>query len=313
MTASPHNTDMTLFPDNSEPSTERWYVAIPVPLRKPFAYHVIPTPIAPLPGMRVLVPFGKRRLTGYLLEPVAARTEFPYSLKRVIQILDERPSLPADLLTFLCRCADYYMHPIGEVLRTALPAGIDWVEKKGELKGPRIRDKQTRRVTATEAAAVALLGLKKKAPKRFAVLSAIAEQGPVLLDDLRKQFSDATAQVNALEKNGLIHCDVKTVFADPFQNIEVERDTPPHLNDEQQDAVNAIGTALRERSYQGFLLHGITGSGKTEVYLHAAQKAEELGLGTLVLVPEITLTPQLVGRYRARFGDELAVLHSGLS
>ena len=300
---------MSLFQDDSE----AWYVAVPVPLRKPFAYKAPATPNPPVAGMRVLVPFGRRRLTGYLIEKVPDETEFPYALKHVIQILDETPSLPSDLLSFLLRCADYYMHPVGEVLRTALPAGMDWVEKKGELKGPRIRDKQTKRIHATEAAAVAMETLGKRAPKRAAVLAAIVADGPINLVELRKMFSDATAQVAALEKKGLVRSEMRTLYADPFRNIEVTRDTPPVLNDEQQTAVDAIGEALEKGGYKGFLLHGITGSGKTEVYLHAAQIARRLGLGTLVLVPEITLTPQLVGRYRARFGDGLAVLHSGLS
>ena len=302
-----------LFLTNTNETAERWYVAIPVPLRKPFAYHVPPIPVHPVAGMRVLVPFGKRRLTGYLIEKVSADTVFPYDLKHIIRILDETPSLPEDLLTFLLRCADYYMHPPGEVLRAALPAGIDWVEKQGELRGPRIKDKQTRLVQATTAAAAALETLRSRAPKRAEVLTAIIENDSILLTELRKAFADATPQVNALEQQGLVRCDVKTVFADPFRNIEVQRDTPPALNEEQRTAVKAITDALQLRTYKGFLLHGITGSGKTEVYLHAAEQAQKLGLGTLVLVPEITLTPQLVGRYRARFGDDLAVLHSGLS
>ena len=309
MTPSSTHNDRSLFSDE----TEIWQVAIPVPLRKPFAYRISRTPIRPAAGMRVLVPFGKRRLTGYLIEKVPDETEFPYALKRAIQILDETPSLPEDLLQFLLRCAEYYMHPIGEVLRTALPAGIDWVEKKGELKGPRIKDRQTRSVKAAAHGAESLERIRRRAPKRALVLEAVMEKGPILLTDLRAEFSDATAQVNALETAGLVICEEKTVFADPFRNIEVDRDVPPILNDEQQLAVSSIQDALQQRAYRGFLLHGVTGSGKTEVYLHAAEEARQLGVGTLVLVPEITLTPQLVGRYRARFGDGLAVLHSGLS
>ncbi|MBN2524784.1 MAG: primosomal protein N' [Deltaproteobacteria bacterium] len=309
MTTSSPGNHPNLFPTESE----TWFVAVPVPLRKQFAYHVPKTPIAPKSGMRVLAPFGKRRLTGYLLERVPKDVTFPYPLKNILQILDDVPSLPGDLMAFLQRAADYYMHPIGEVLRTALPAGIDWVEKKGELKGPRIKDRQTRMVHATTKGKDALETIRSRAPKRAEVLEAIILNGPVLLDKLRKTFSDATAQVNALEKAALVRSENKIVFADPFRNVEIPRDKPPVLNDEQAIAVSCIRDALQLRCYKGFLLHGITGSGKTEVYLHAADEARKLGLGTLVLVPEITLTPQLVSRYRARFGDGLAVLHSGLS
>lgn len=308
VTAKPETT-FSLTPNSSQ----IWNVAIPVPLRKLFAYKLGSTSVLPQAGMRVLVSFGHRKLTGYLVSPVPHDTQFTYKIKSVIQVLDDTPSLPADLLVFLQKCADYYLHPIGEVLRTALPAGIDWVEKKGHLQGPRIKDKQSKLISVNSAQLQDEETLIKRAPKRAAIFAHIRANQPVLLHNLRKTFNDATHQVSRLEADGWVVTEEKTIFADPFKNINVPRDRAPVLTHEQTQAVTQITDALRGGTYSGFLLHGITGSGKTEVYLHAAQEAIALGKGTLVLVPEITLTPQLVGRYRARFGNQLAVLHSGLS
>ncbi|MBN2339960.1 MAG: primosomal protein N' [Deltaproteobacteria bacterium] len=290
-----------------------WLAAVPVPLRKLFAYRVLPGNAPLQPGMRVLVPFGNRRLTAYLVEPVPPGTQFEYALKTTIRLLDDVPTLPMDLLRFLQKCADYYLHPIGEVLRTALPAGMDWVEKQGALKGPRIKDKQTRLISVNPKCTGDDAALLRRAPKRAKVLAYIRQNGPVLLSELRQRFSDASLQLKKLEADDWVYSEEKTVFGDPFKNATVERDLPPTLNGEQLQAVEQITSALHQHAYGGFLLHGITGSGKTEVYLHAAKEALAQGKGVLVLVPEITLTPQLVARYRARFGDDLAVLHSGLS
>lgn len=284
-----------------------------MPLRKTFAYRVPATEQPLLGGMRVLIPFGHRRLTGYLIEPIEDEGELPYKIKFVISVLDETPSVPQDLLTFLVKSADYYMHPLGEAIRTALPPGIDWVERKGKLKGPRIKDRHMTIVSINENTRIDIDKLAKRAPKRATIYQYIVANQPIELKSLRQEFKDASAQVKKMVAEKWLVTEQKMVSADPFQNIEVPRDTPPVLNAEQQSAVDQIHRALETNQYQGFLLHGITGSGKTEVYLHAAQMAISQGKGTLVLVPEITLTPQLVSRYRARFGNQLAVLHSGLS
>jgi primosomal protein N' (replication factor Y) len=127
---------------------------------------------------------------------------------------------------------------------------------------------------------------------------------------VRAEFKGATQHLKALEKEGTVAFDSVEVLRDPFFGEIVARDTPPTLNAAQQAAVRAVVDA---RGFNGFLLQGITGSGKTEVYLHAIEAVLERGGGALVLVPEIALTPQLVTRFRARLGDQIAVLHSGLA
>src|SRR5690606_3277221 len=130
-------------------------------------------------------------------------------------------------------------------------------------------------------------------------------------------WKSARAAVKKLEGLGLVRSERRAVedaaLFDSLFDADVPRDTPPELNAAQRAAVGAISARLRAGESRPFLLHGVTASGKTEVYLHAVQAALELGGSALILVPEIALTPQLVGRFRARLGDTIAVLHSGLT
>jgi primosomal protein N' (replication factor Y) len=130
---------------------------------------------------------------------------------------------------------------------------------------------------------------------------------------LAERWGNARAAAKRLAELGLIVVEERAAPADPFFADEVARDAPHTPTAEQAAAVEAIGSAVREKRPGTFLLHGVTGSGKTEVYLRAIATARETGRGAIVLVPEIALTPQLVARFRARFGDEVAVLHSALT
>ena len=137
-----------------------------------------------------------------------------------------------------------------------------------------------------------------------------SSKGETPLGALRELDKRARAIVRALEEKSLIRVEERVVRGGLFAS-PVERDTPPELNAAQRFAVDSI---VKSTGTGGqFLLHGVTGSGKTEVYLHAIDAARREGRGSLLLVPEIALTPQLVSRFRARFGDDIAVLHSALS
>ncbi|MDD5306891.1 MAG: primosomal protein N' [Deltaproteobacteria bacterium] len=289
-----------------------WEVAVPVPLRRVFSYEIPASLGKPEPGARVLVPFGRRRMTGVLLGPSRALPA-ELAVKPAIALLDDAPALPEDLLGLLREAAAYYMHPLGEVLRAALPAGTDVVERGKRLAKPRISGRLERIVLPTAEAASALEALVRRAPARAAVLQRVVDLGEVPMSELRAVRADASGQVRRLEADGLVAILERDRPPDPFLTTIVARDVPPVLTAEQAVAVAAISARLERGGYEGFLLHGVTGSGKTEVYLRAVDKARELGRGALVLVPEIALTPQLVERYRARFGDALAVLHSGLT
>jgi primosomal protein N' (replication factor Y) len=152
-----------------------------------------------------------------------------------------------------------------------------------------------------------------RAPRRRAVLERIEKAGRLSLDDLREEDARAAAHVRALVEAGLVAEERRAVSHDPFADAHVETGPPPTLTAAQAQALEHIEAALSAREYRPFLLHGVTGSGKTEVYLRAIARALEQGRRALVLVPEISLTPQLAARFRGRFGADVAVLHSGLS
>ena len=153
----------------------------------------------------------------------------------------------------------------------------------------------------------------KRSPKRAALYARIREAGTVELEELRAIDVRAREQVNALVEAGLVAEARHEARRDPFAQAYVERTPPPPLTAAQEAALAALEPALTSGTYSGFLLHGVTGSGKTEVYLRAIERTLALGRRALVLVPEISLTPQLAARFRGRFGDGVAVLHSALS
>jgi primosomal protein N' (replication factor Y) len=308
-----------------EVEVEHVEVAVPVPLRRTFTYRV-PKGLAGrlTPGMRVAVPFSGRKLPAFVLDRVPPPEGVAADkIREVAGLLDREPIFPDELFQFLRAAASYYLHPLGEVLRAAAPAipkdAIAALARDGflgegdALPGLALATKKTLVVRPSGARVEgARLGKKQEA-----VLDAIVLAGELEIAALRDVAKDARAVVRALADKGLVVTETREVVADPFFRGAVERDEAKILNPAQAGAVGAIcETLLRDRSFEGsrtFLLHGVTGSGKTEVYLQAIAEARRAGKGALLLVPEIALTPQLVARFRARFGDAIAVLHSGLT
>jgi primosomal protein N' (replication factor Y) len=288
-------------------------IAVAVPLDKTFHYHV-PLNLVDraLPGHRALVPFGNRKLTGYILGYVECASE--NRLKDIIDILDIDPLWTDNELEFFRWIASYYLYPLGEVLKTALPAGINLQSNKGEtgaegqITGGRNikRERFYRPVISAEVE-------RQPGSKALEILEMIREAGDVPAADLRRRFGQCTPQLKRLEELGLVQMEEREIFRNPFGEETFEHDIPRVLNDRQASALKHVAAALDSGSFSPFLLHGVTGSGKTEVYLQAIAHALERGANALVLVPEISLTPQLVRRFRARFGSGIAILHSALS
>ena len=265
-----------------------------------------------LTGRRALVPFGNRKLTGYILGFVN-RSDIS-DLKEIIAVLDSEPLWTAGELEFYRWVASYYQHPLGEVIRTALPAGINLQTRKGTfgdlaaLTGGKSARRETFYTCGHEAHPPRQPGAKAQE-----VLAVIRDAGDISAADLRKRFGACTPQLKRLAELGLCRAEVREVYRDPFKDHVVTRDEPRKLHTHQKVALETITESLNRRQFSPFLLYGVTGSGKTEVYLQAISRTAELGRNALVLVPEIALTPQLTGRFQARFGGGIAILHSGLS
>lgn len=287
-----------------------------MPLGRAFSYAV-PPPLssAVQPGVRVLCGFGRRKVLGVVLsvsaEPppdIAAS-----KLKPILAVFDREPALGEELLSFLLQLSAYYLAPIGEVLRLALPS-----LERSQVEAANSLELDVKLATVGRLVQFAVptdvaAPVPSLSAKAQQVLQLLRQQGAAAVGALEKELKGARAALKKLEAAGLVRLEKRQQERDPFFSEAVERDQPKELNERQRLAAEAIASALGEDKPATFLLQGVTGSGKTEVYLHAVARCLELEGGAIVLVPEIALTPQLVARFRARFGDRIAVLHSGLS
>ena len=288
-------------------------VAIPLYLERSFHY-LVPERLqhVAITGRRALVPFGNRKLTGYILGKAAASAIT--GLKEISEVLDSESLWTSSELEFYRWTASYYQHPLGEVIRTALPAGINIQTRKGATGQQEI-------MSGGKTALREKFYLPGQAPppprqpssKALEILAVIREAGDISAGELRKRFGACTPQLKRLLELGLCTSEEREVYRDPFKNHTITRDEPRLLHTHQKAALDAITASLGGEVFTPFLLYGVTGSGKTEVYLQAISQALERGKNALVLVPEIALTPQLTGRFQARFGGGIAILHSGLS
>ena len=348
-------------------------VAVALPVHDTFCYS-IPAHLAPqaCPGKRVLVPFGRRTVTGYLVGPAQEPTDKidPMEIKHILDVLDDTPLFPETMIPFFQWIAAYYMHPLGQVIHTALPAGLNladiavltigeagaeavatphpsplekivlsalakrpagikqlqkeigqpvswalihqmrqrgWIQVDRQIKARQIRPKTVRWVTVKQTAPAS----ERFSVQRKIIRNLLETEGDLSVPELKTRVPTAPALVRAMQKAGQVTVYEKTVYRDPFGD-PIEPDIPPRLTAEQAEAVSTMAPLLGQ-GFKTVLLAGVTGSGKTEVYLRLTQAALDKGLRVLVLVPEIALISQIERRYRARFGETVAILHSGLS
>jgi primosomal protein N' (replication factor Y) (superfamily II helicase) len=286
-------------------------VAIDTPLRQVFDYLPPSTQAQEPPplGVRVLVPFGRQRLIGILVGIVAESAVPAAKLKSALELLDESPVYDPVTFELLRWAAEYYHHPIGEVYAAALPVSL----RAGQPAAASIEHWSITEDGRQELARPS----SRRAPQQRALLSWLAERSSATAAEVSETFKPA--HLKSLEARGWVvrrssrltgsHL-ADSHLTDDLGSVEVQPGALA-LTGAQAQAVETILTTLR--TFSVHLLYGVTGSGKTEVYLQviAAAIAEEGQ--ALVLVPEIALTPQLVDRFRRRFSAGVAVVHSGLT
>jgi primosomal protein N' (replication factor Y) len=362
-------------------------VAIPLHVKQTFTYRL---PIAlqrdARLGSRLLVPFGRKRLTGYIvallpaLDPAAALTDA--EIKDAEELLDAEPLLTPEVLEITRWVAEYYAAPWGEVLKASLPAGLNATVEQVLTITPEGRDELARlplnrtmtararalrlvadheemplrliaqHIGETRAGAVArdleragwvklthrarsvLAKAKRRkavrllpveehsAPESTRALSKaqqriietlIDEGGEMGFADLLEAADASASTIQTLEKRRVVEVFVRNVRRDPLATATLPKIEEMTLTKEQAAALKEIEKPLREGRYSAFLLHGVTGSGKTEIYIRAMRAALLQGRTALMLVPEIALTPVFSRRLRAHFGDQVAIFHSSLT
>jgi primosomal protein N' (replication factor Y) (superfamily II helicase) len=278
-------------------------VAIDTPLRRVFDYRPpngISTETLEV-GQRIWVPFGRRRVVGVIVE-LRSTSDIPAAkLRAATEIIDSEPTFDAPMLALLTWSADYYRHPIGEVIASALPVPL----RLGASLAAEARRWQLTAAGRDSSAGVLL----RRSPKMRAALDAITRVGGGTRAELEASAGVSGEILRKLAQRGLAE-EVTRVIETPASLPH--RATPgPQLNADQQIAVERIQKSLGD--FHTWLLDGVTGSGKTEVYLRVIDAVLTRGEQALVLVPEIALTPQLVTRFRKRFDVPIGLLHSGLS
>ncbi|MFO7667796.1 MAG: primosomal protein N' [Desulfobacterales bacterium] len=345
-------------------------IAVALPVWDTFTY-LVPERLLdmPLQGKRVLIPFGQRKVTGYVLEEIENKDV--KEIKAVLDILDDNPLFPPSMIPFFRWISDYYMHPIGEVIKTALPGGLNlyevsiffitdkgkkealdkkrptpseekvlslliespksvkelsaelkdkvpgallysmehkgWIEKRRDIKSGKTRIKTERYISLSGDDQIPA----SISESRLKIIDFLIAHGEVSVKRLRETVPGAARLVNSMEKEGRVRIFQRPVYRNPFGET-ISPDTAPAPTLEQHCVISEIAGFLG-KGFFSYLLSGVTGSGKTEVYMQLASLAVKEGYSVLVLVPEIALISQMEGCFRARFGERISILHSGLS
>ena len=272
-----------------------WKVALPAPLPRMFDYLPLPAHAAPAPGARLRVPFGRQTVVGFFVEAGSAQAQ-AHALRQVEAVLDETPLFLPELFASLVWAAGYYQRALGEVLATALPVPL--------RQGEDLPETARRVFSLNETGLTGRAGLRAGSKPRALADFLLTPREETELAAFSPDFRDA---LRRLEKRGYVNVERRDDAPLPHPPAQ----SPKPLGEAQRQAVDAINAAAG--SFHVLLLDGVTGSGKTEVYLAAIERCLMRGQQALVLVPEIGLTPQALRRYGERLPVPIHALHSGLS
>ena len=281
-------------------------VAVPVHVAQTFTYRLTPEQsVDAKPGARIRVPFGRKLVTAYIVQ---IHNEIPgdiglteADLKEADRVVDSVPVCTPEILQLARWVAEYYASPLGEVIKATLPPGIN-PPPQGSFVKPKLR----RFVRTTD------LKPEKITDKQQSVLTTLQQNGAMALQALIKDAAVSAATVTSLQKKGLVEIFEEAVRRDPMAHTAswpVEEYT---LTSAQSGVLEKIREQVDQETYGAFLLHGVTGSGKTEIYIRAMHAALARGRSAMMLVPEIALTPVFSRRLRSHFGDQVAIFHSSL-
>ncbi len=268
-----------------------------------YTYRV-PEGMTLVPGTRVSVPFGHRELEGYVLA-LSDETDLAQErIKPVTSALEDYPALLPELMELAQEISRERHCPLALALRLMLPA---------EMRTGRVRVKTqlaAKLAIAPDAVAQAIKA-ETRSPKRRLLLQLLSDGLSHPVSELKALVRDPLPALRALEEKGLVAVSDQEVLRQPLPSVSLQ-EPEPVLTAGQEEALGEILPAIK-RGSGAFLLHGVTGSGKTEVYIRAVKACLKSGKGAIVLIPEIVLTPQMVSWFRGRFGDVAAVMHSRLS
>jgi primosomal protein N' (replication factor Y) (superfamily II helicase) len=284
-------------------------VAVPLHVFQTFTYRLTPEQSDQAEvGARLVVPLGRSLVTAYIL---ALHDELPselvdVDLRDAQDLVDLEPVCSPEILQLARWVADYYACPVGEVIKAALPPGMS-PKTRGASKfiKPKLR-LFVRRVERPESDEQKLTETQQR------VLSTLESNGPMPLQSLLKTANVSASTVSSLAKKARVEIYDEAVRRDPLAEGFGITGAEHVLTNAQSSVLAQIEQRMNAGDYSAFLLHGVTGSGKTEIYMRAMSKALSLGRSAMMLVPEIALTPVFSRRLRARFGDQVAIFHSSL-
>ena len=282
------------------------HVAVPVPTLDLLTYRVAAGTPVPAVGARVVVPIGSRAVTGVVVAvDVSPAGLNPADVKPIRDVLDAEAFIPADVVDLARWTAEYYGAGAGETITAVLPP---------KTRGERADSHKTRRVAMVTAAGMD--GLQSGTAKQQEALNAIAGSATgVSTADLASRGFSADL-LNRLARQGLISFRHDRIDRDPFESSALsatDDDVDRQLTPDQEAALKRLARLSESGQFRAALLHGVTGSGKTEIYLRLAEIQRASGRGTIMLVPESALTPAIAAAFRTAFGERVAIQHSGLS